>query len=134
VKNRKILDIGSLWPHFANATADVSRLQMWCSISLDCLLEYLHLWNASLHLASETETNCFLDWKQFYKVRLGFPEVVKNIKEPKWVLKSVHFKKTVSGILFLSKLWYFLFLFVLKVPQFWKKWDLRNCLLKKNGF
>ena len=27
----------------------------------------------------------------------------------------------------------FLFWFVLKVPQFWKKRDLRNCLLKMNG-
>ena len=84
-KIEKIIDIGSLWPHCANATADVSRLQMRCSLSLDCLLEYLHLWNASVHLASETESNCFLDWKQFYKVGLGFPKVVKNIKEPKWV-------------------------------------------------
>ena len=48
-------------------------------------------------------------------------------------LKSVHFKKTVAGILFLSKLWYFLFWFVLKIPQFWKKRDLHNCLLKMNG-
>ena len=78
MKNRKILDKGSLLPHCANATADMSRLQMWCSISLDCLLEYLHLWNASVQ--SETETNGYLDWKQFYKVGLGFPKVVKNIK------------------------------------------------------
>ena len=49
-------------------------------------------------------------------------------------LKSVHFKKTVAQISFLSKLWYFLFWFVLKVPQFWKKRDSRNCLLKMNGF
>ena len=48
-------------------------------------------------------------------------------------LKFVHFKKTVARILFLSKLWYFLFRFVLKVPQFWRKRDSRNCLLKMNG-
>ena len=48
-------------------------------------------------------------------------------------LKSVHFKKTVAWISFLSKLWYFLFCFVLKVPQFWKKRDSHNCLLKMNG-
>ena len=48
-------------------------------------------------------------------------------------LKSVHFKKPVARILFFSKLWYFLFWFVLKVPQFWKNRDLRNCLLKMNG-
>ena len=34
------------------------------------------------------------------------------------LVKSVHFKKTVAQISFLSKLWYFLFCFVLKVPQF----------------
>ena len=49
-------------------------------------------------------------------------------------LKSVHFKKTVARISFLSKLWYLLLLlFYWKVPQFWKKWGLRNCLLKMNG-
>ena len=49
------------------------------------------------------------------------------------VLKSVHFKKTVARISILSKFWYFLFWFVLKVPQFWKKWGLQNCLHKMNG-
>ena len=48
------------------------------------------------------------------------------------VLKSVHFKKTVARISIPSKLWYFLFWFVLKVPQFWKNQDSRNCLLKMN--
>ena len=46
------------------------------------------------------------------------------------VLKSVHFKKTVARISILSKLWYFLLWFLLKIPQFWKNRDLRNCLLK----
>ena len=41
-------------------------------------------------------------------------------------LKSVHFKKTVARISFLSK-------FVLKLPQFWKKGDSRNWLFKMNG-
>ena len=36
-------------------------------------------------------------------------------------LKSVHFKNSVARILFLSKSWYFLFWFVLKVPQF-RRW------------
>ena len=45
-------------------------------------------------------------------------------------LKSVHFKKTVARISILSKLWYFLLWFVLKVPQFWKNRDSCNCLLK----
>ena len=49
------------------------------------------------------------------------------------LIKSVHFKKPVTRISFLSKLWYFLFWFVLKVPQFWKKRDSRNWLLKMNG-
>ena len=48
-------------------------------------------------------------------------------------LKSIHFKKTVARVSFLSQLWYFLFCFVLKVPQFWKKRDSRNWLLKMNG-
>ena len=56
---------------------------------------------------------------------------VKNLL-PSSLLKSIHFKKTVARILFLSKLWYFLFWFVLKVPQFWKKWDSPNWLLKMN--
>ena len=55
----------------------------------------------------------------------------KNI--PLFILKSVHIKKTVGRIPFLSKLWHFLFWFVLKVPQFQKKRDSRNCLLKMNG-
>ena len=52
---------------------------------------------------------------------------------PNWavlhLLKSVHFKKTVAQISFLSKLWYFLFWLLLKVPQLWKKRNSRNCLL-----
>ena len=48
-------------------------------------------------------------------------------------LKSVHSKKTVARSSFLSKLWYLLLLLYWKVPQFWKKWGLRNCLLKMNG-
>ena len=49
------------------------------------------------------------------------------------LVKSVHFKKTVARISFLSKLWYFQFKSKQKVPQFWKKRDSRNCLLKMNG-
>ena len=49
-----------------------------------------------------------------------------------FLLKSVHFKKTVARILLLSKLWHFLVWFVLKVPQLWKKRDSHNCLLKMN--
>ena len=52
------------------------------------------------------------------------------------ILKSVHFKKTVAQSSFLSKVLSFL----LKSKQsqqkgqhFWKKWGLRNCLLKING-
>ena len=43
-------------------------------------------------------------------------------------LKSVHFKKTVAWISFLSKLWYFQY----KSKQFWKERD-SCCLLKING-
>ena len=43
-------------------------------------------------------------------------------------LKSIHFKKIAARSLFLSKLWYLLLYW--KVPQFWKKWGSRNCLLK----
>ena len=49
------------------------------------------------------------------------------------LLKSVHFKKTAAPILILSKLWYFLSWFVLKVPQFWKNRNSRNSLLRMNG-
>ena len=55
-----------------------------------------------------------------------------SYKIGKFLLKSVHFKKTVARISFLSKLWYFLFWFVLKVPHFWKKRDSRNWLLIMN--
>ena len=48
-------------------------------------------------------------------------------------LKAVHFKKTVARISFHSKLWYFQYKSKQKVPQFWKKRDSRNCLLKMNG-
>ena len=50
-----------------------------------------------------------------------------------WLLKSVHFKKAVARISFLSKLWYFQYKSKQKVPQFSKKRDSRNCLLKMNG-
>ena len=50
-----------------------------------------------------------------------------------WQLKSVHFKKTVARILFLSKLWNFLFWFVLKIPQYWKKQDSSSWLLEMKG-
>ena len=56
-----------------------------------------------------------------------------SLSKTQVLLKSVHLKKIVVRISFLSKLWYFLFWFVLKVPQFWKKPDLCNCLLKMNG-
>ena len=52
--------------------------------------------------------------------------------ENKYILKSVHFKKTVARFSFLSKLWYVLFNTNQKVPQFWKKRKSRNCLLKMN--
>ena len=45
--------------------------------------------------------------------------------------KSVHFKKTVAQISFLSKLWYFQYK---SKPQFWKKPDSRNCLLLRTDF
>ena len=48
-------------------------------------------------------------------------------------IKSVHFKKPVAQILFLSKLWCFQYKSKQKVPQFWKKQDSRNWLLKING-
>ena len=49
------------------------------------------------------------------------------------MVKSVHFKKTVVQISFISKLWYFQYKSRQKVPQFWKKRDSRNCLLRMNG-
>ena len=52
------------------------------------------------------------------------------------VLKSVHFKKTVAQSSFLSKVLSILltlFWFQKKWQHFWKKWGLRNFLLKMNG-
>ena len=46
--------------------------------------------------------------------------------------KSVHFMKTVAQSSFFSKLWYFS-IKQQQVPQFWKKWGSRICLLKMNG-
>ena len=46
---------------------------------------------------------------------------VLSMKTPSkvgYLIKSVDFKKTVAQISFLSKLWYRLFGFVLKIPQF----------------
>ena len=70
---------------------------------------------------------------QFY-VKMGrqnFFALTQQWKVWIWlnVLKSVNFKKKV----WILKLCYFLFWFVLKEPQFWKKRDSRNCLLKMNG-
>ena len=47
-------------------------------------------------------------------------------------IKSVHFKKPVARISFLSKLGYFQYKSKQKVPQFWKKQDSRNWLHKMN--
>jgi len=51
-------------------------------------------------------------------------------------LKSALFKETVAWISILSKLWYFLLWFVLKVPQFWKNRDSCKILCDpwNNGF
>ena len=53
-----------------------------------------------------------------------------------FAIKSVHFKKTVAQSSFLSKVLSFsltLFWFQQKWQHFWKKWGLRNCLLKMKG-
>ena len=75
-------------------------------------------------------------WCHYIILGLIFSHLVK-LRHHVWIysqqLKPIHFKKTVARISFLSKLWYFLFWFVLKVPQFWKKRDSRICLLKMNG-
>ena len=49
-------------------------------------------------------------------------------------LKSVHFKNKVARSSLLSKALIFLFWFQRKWQHFWKKWGLRNCLLKMNKF
>ena len=56
------------------------------------------------------------------------------------MLKSVHFKNAVARCSFHSKIWPFLLkskqsqlMLYWKWPQFWKKWGLRNCVLKMNG-
>ena len=62
-----------------------------------------------------------------------------------YLVKSVHFKRTVAHSSFLSKLWYFSIqhqltskqsqlLLYWKLPQFWKKWGLCNCVLKWMDF
>ena len=70
---------------------------------------------------------CYLIWDLLKKLKA---------QESLFNLKSVHFKKPVTRISFLSKVLSFL----LKSKQsqrkwqhFWKKWGLRNCLLKMNG-
>ena len=45
-------------------------------------------------------------------------EFVQKVLNKVYISKSVHFKKTVVRILFLSKLWYFQYKLKQKVPQF----------------
>ena len=86
--------------------------------------------------------NCLeINSPNIYKIcnfRIGCWHEMNKIKD--WctrlhLLKSVHFKKTVAQSSFLSKVLSFL----LKSKQsqrkwrLWKKWGLRNCLLKMNG-
>ena len=47
-----------------------------------------------------------------------FTEMLQESRLDKKLLKSVHFKKTVARISFLSKLWYFQYKSNQKVPQF----------------
>ena len=49
-------------------------------------------------------------------------------------IKSVHFKKTVVQFSFSSKLWYFLFWLVLKVPQFERNKNRATLFLKWKDF
>ena len=87
----------------------------------------------------------FFDWYKLLKTCLIWwflHKYLGNLKVSKRIftfLKSIiHFKKTFARSSFLSKLWYFQYniswlCFDWKVPQFWKKWGSRNCLLKMNG-
>ena len=74
-------------------------------------------------------------WSCRLNLRFG-AEIGQNSIKFSSHLKLVHFKKTVAQSSFLSKVLSFL----LKSKQsqrkwqhFWKKWGLRNCLLKMNG-
>ena len=75
------------------------------------------------------EISTFLDGNQ----KAAGSRKITYFTDSSWSLKSVHFKKTVARISILSELWHFQYKSKQKVPQFWKKQDLRNCLLKMNG-
>ena len=123
----------SFWPCSAGP--------LWLQIPIQYY--YINFLKMSTKLQKDLSRLCCLSyWKSvkyfLFQVRLfwTFNDISPISNSKTFVastLKSVHFKKTVARISFLSKLWYFLFWFVLKVPQFWKKRDSRNCLLKMNG-
>ena len=83
-------------------------------------VEFVNRWPLSfcLFIVFRDPTTGWLD-KRIYKTEIFWA-----------VGAAVHFKTTVARISVFSKLWYFLFWFVLKLPKFRKKWDSRNCLLK----
>ena len=88
-------------------------------------------WNRFCHEWSSSITTQYVA-----KVQVFWAGHKNFMKLPNWFefyLKSFHFKKTVARISFFSKLWYFQYKSKQKVPQFWKKQDSRNCLLKMNG-
>ena len=98
-----------------------------------------HCNNQSTYLFFKNFKNIFLDLvtrPNFISTWSLLRKNLPNLLNPKMMLHNhshVHFKASVAQILFLSKLRYFLFWFVLKVPQFWKKRDSCNWLLKMNG-
>ena len=95
----------------------------------------LNLCNRAKYILIHSAVGWILFWEIFYGICIYLlKHVSKNWKL--LYLKSVHFKKTVAQSSFLSKMLSFL----LKSKQsqrkwqhFWKKWGLRNCLLKMNG-
>ena len=101
-------------------------MEKW-TVSEEFLVKVCTLWNLRFFRVLTLTQN---------SSETGYFSIMKKLRDLKkvlsnhgyfWVgyLKSVHFKKTVARISILSKLWYFLFWFVLKIPQFWKKIEIR---------
>ena len=124
----------------------LSKLKWKMKILKNTIASFANHWNflqIMSNMCLRRTTN--LAWIIPFRVGKGSQNWVSRIRFCIWLtvtswnqyrrnkLKSVHFKKAVVRISFLSKLWYFQYKTKQKVPQFWKKRDSRHCLLKMNG-
>ena len=106
-----------------------SSPRFWTWISIE-----FQVWNPNKYSSSEQKKPW--KWEGEFHVYFNRPSARKYTERKIYLLKSIHFKKTVTQTLFLS----IVLSFLLKSKQsqrtwqhFWKKWGLRNCLLKRNG-